>query len=578
MRVWLTGVLAVGAAVAVGFGMSLALAREDAEALETPLLLAVARQLQVGPWELYGPFGGWNPLVLIHGPLYYHLAALVAWPLAGWGIEPVTAALLAGRSLSIVGLGWTLAALYRVARLDGTTQSAGWWAALLVAASPVVDAMPFAVRPDMLGVALQTTGVLLVLSALRSERPSGWMLPVAFAAFALALCIKQHFFVGPVISTGLLLAAWRRGRLAFKFIERGLLTGVAIVLVVHGAEEMASSGKMSQAVFRAAGHAARIHPADWIRAGVVMSAIVGKSSGLIALLTAAGLAVVGSRQGRTRRIFATAAGGLVGLIFVLTVVQIGYDPRWITIVAVAALFFSLVLVVPACAFLEPRMLIASPVDRALLLYLAGELLLVSVLCKASTGAWVNYGIQAVVFVAALTARALARAFQSVPSVRPLLPVALAALIVLIDAIESTGTKPTGVGSIEPLWRRSSIILGVLRPSSSSPTVPVTIVFTANQASRTTNGFTQFSSRCTWPSRDRSGSGKPSRPARSDLSSEPPIARISTASARHCPRAQLSPSNRGRSVLRLGARRFPPIALSRRLGKSTGPTRRRNTSD
>ncbi len=39
-------------------------------------MLSVARQLVFGPSELYGPFGGSNPLVLIHAPLYYRAAAL----------------------------------------------------------------------------------------------------------------------------------------------------------------------------------------------------------------------------------------------------------------------------------------------------------------------------------------------------------------------------------------------------------------------------------------------------------------------------------------------------------------------
>ena len=65
---WVTAVLSAAAAVAVIFGVFLALGQEDTEPLESPLLLSVARQLMRGPWELYGPFGGRNPLVLIHAP------------------------------------------------------------------------------------------------------------------------------------------------------------------------------------------------------------------------------------------------------------------------------------------------------------------------------------------------------------------------------------------------------------------------------------------------------------------------------------------------------------------------------
>ena len=172
--------------VAVIFGAVLAVRPEDTEPLESPLLLSVARQLLRGPWELYGPFGRSNPYVLIHAPLYYHVAALLAWPLYRAGLDPVWAAMAVGRSLSFFGLGWTLAIAYRIARLDGMPRRVGWWAVLLIAASPVVGVMPYAVRPDMLGVALQTTGVFLVLAELRSRRAAqreqrfvaAWRLPL----------------------------------------------------------------------------------------------------------------------------------------------------------------------------------------------------------------------------------------------------------------------------------------------------------------------------------------------------------------------------------------------------------------
>ena len=179
---WVTGILLAAAAVAVDVRVFTWLfVSEDTEPLESPLMLSVARQLLRGPRELYGPFGRLNPLVIIHAPLYYHLAALLAWPLYRAGLDPVTAALAAGRSLSLLGLVWTIAMAYRLARFDGGPPRVGWWAALLIAASPAVGVMPYTVRPDMLGVALQTTGVFLVLSALRSERPGRIILAAAFA-------------------------------------------------------------------------------------------------------------------------------------------------------------------------------------------------------------------------------------------------------------------------------------------------------------------------------------------------------------------------------------------------------------
>ena len=290
---WVTVVFSAAAAVAISFGVYSALGSEDTEPLESTLLLSVARQLVRGPWELYGPFGGSNPLVIIHGPVYYHLAAFLAWPLYRAGFNAVTAALAAGRSLSGVGLIGTLVLAYRLARLECMPRVVGWWAVLLIAASPVVGVMPYTVRPDMLGVALQTTGVLLVLSVLRSDRPSGNSLAAAFAAFGLAVCVKQHYVVAAAISTPLLLSAWLRGRLPFNLIARGLLTGLTIALVVYGTEELATGGKMSLAVFQAAASVSAVHPGDWMRGYIVNFAIIGKTSGLVALMAAVSMAALG---------------------------------------------------------------------------------------------------------------------------------------------------------------------------------------------------------------------------------------------------------------------------------------------
>ena len=147
-------------------------------------MLSVARQLVRGPWELYGPFGRQNPLVLIHAPLYYHLAAILAWPLSILGLDPISAARLAGRSLSFVGLGATACSAIRDRSARSSAPRAAWWAVCLIASSPVVGFMPYTVRPDMLGVALQTTGVFLLLKAIESERPSGKSIALALLSSA----------------------------------------------------------------------------------------------------------------------------------------------------------------------------------------------------------------------------------------------------------------------------------------------------------------------------------------------------------------------------------------------------------
>ena len=141
-KAWVTAILLVATAFAIGLGAKLAFSTEDTEPLETPLLMSVARQLYRSPWELYGPFGGENPWVLIHAPLYYRVTALTAWPLVRAGMDPVLAALVAGRSMSMLGLAVTLIAAFRLARLDGAPAIAGWWTVLLIVATPLLSPQP----------------------------------------------------------------------------------------------------------------------------------------------------------------------------------------------------------------------------------------------------------------------------------------------------------------------------------------------------------------------------------------------------------------------------------------------------
>jgi hypothetical protein len=441
LSTWLTAIFSLAAAIAVGFGLYLAFGREDTEVLESPLMYSVARQLLDGPWVLYGPFGARNPLVLIHAPLYYHLAALLAWPIFRAGVDPVWAALAAGRAISFVGLGLTGAAAYRLARIDGARPRAGLWAALLIAASPAVDVMPYAVRPDMLGIALQTTGVLLVLATRQIPRSAGALLPAAFAAFGLAACIKQHFVTAPAISTLLLLSASATGRLPFKFVARGLATGLAIVLLVYGIEEVATGGRMSQAAIQAAATTSRVHPGSWTRFLIVSFTIMGRNSGLLALLVAAGLAGIRARQTIGRR-FLEVTGLVVIVTIVLRSAPISLEgdvDLWAEFVGTFNITVAVLFVLPACYLLSRRTLATGSVDNALLYYLAAECLGVMILSRASTGAWINYGIQAVIFASILTARALDRACDFVPSTRVLFPFVLAALVFLGNVISGART-------------------------------------------------------------------------------------------------------------------------------------------
>ena len=211
---WITVVLVLAVVVHVGFRVSLGLGQADVDRYESPLMLSVARQLLAGPWELYGPFGGSNPLVLIHAPLYYRAAGLLAWPMWRAGLHPVEAARIAGRLISALGLAATLLAAYRLGRLGGRSRRAGWWAMLLLAASPVLAGQPFAVRPDMAGVALQTWGAVLVLESLAGPgRRPGW----GSLLFGLAACVKQHLVGAWAVSAALVAVEWVARQAAIRF-------------------------------------------------------------------------------------------------------------------------------------------------------------------------------------------------------------------------------------------------------------------------------------------------------------------------------------------------------------------------
>ncbi len=455
--------LATAAALSVVFWFALALSREDVGLMESPLLLAVARQLRVGPWELYGPFGGRNPLVLIHAPLYYRLAALAAWPIAAAGIEPVTAALIAGRAISILSLVATAVAAYRLARLDGARRRAGVWSALLLLASPVLGGTPFSVRPDMMGVALQTTGVLLVLSYLQNPRAGHSKVTWAFALFGLAICTKQHLVTGAAISVCVLTAGWRRGRVSLKRLVRGLSVGIAIVAADYCAEELANGGRMSQAVFGAAASVSRVHPGGWLHVATVLASVIGNSAGLIALLGAVALATLDARSPAASSLLRFTAAGLVVVLSGLTIVELFVVRPWIGWLILAAGLATLLLVLLAGRFVErckelaenyipesrpslgerssfrgakgdidfrraPERRLAK-LDALLAIYVGAELVLVIILSRLSEGAWVNYAMQAIVFAVVATARAASRALDESPRPWVAVVVSLAAVTV-----------------------------------------------------------------------------------------------------------------------------------------------------
>jgi hypothetical protein len=429
---WVTLLLAAGAS-ALGAWLFMALGPEDIEALESPLVLPVARQLERGPWNLYGPYGGSNPLVLIHAPLYYHLAALAAWPLARFGLDSVTAGLAAGRALSGFGLVLTLIAVYHLARLQGEHRRAGWWAALLAAATPIYGGLPFEVRPDMFGVGLQTTAICLVLKSLGTDRPPEIGIALAFACFGLAASVKQLFVVAPALSAGLLLAAASNGRLRFAALARSLALAAAVVAFVYGFEDWATAGRMSQAIVNAALNVNRVHPAGWPFVGNLFLALAWKCAGVISLWAAAAIAILAIQPSPGRRALAGAGSALLVMIVALEAVQVYFAHMAVSAGIVIGVLLLMLLLVPCSVVWERRSVFGGRVDRALWLYLIGELTFVALLSRQSTGAWYNYAIEAVVIGAALTARALSRAFSTALRARQLVPAAVAALAVPLFA-------------------------------------------------------------------------------------------------------------------------------------------------
>ena len=347
----LSGLLATAAILYQGFQGFIAFDPDDTNHLETPLAMAVARQLEEGPSTLYGPFDGHRPLVLVHAPIYYRLAGLGAWILHGAGVSPEISALAAGRALAWLGAAAAVAGIWRLARLDGAPKFAGLWAALMFAGSSVMGSFAVTIRPDTLGIAFQTWGAVLVLRTLLGSKTSKSLIG-GFALFGLAACVKQHDVLVAAVSALLLGVSVVRGGVKFGVAVVALGVCLAVIAGYYGLEEWLTGGRMSESVFLLPGQFRRIAYAGWPHVARFFFE-VGKRSLPIALLGIGGMAL-GRGRGSTTRL-----------------------------------------------------------DGVLWLYLAAELAGMVPLCLGSTGAWVNYALQAVAFGSVLAARSLA--FGALPS-------------------------------------------------------------------------------------------------------------------------------------------------------------------
>jgi hypothetical protein len=434
VSVWISAVLVVSALMGLGYRFWTALSVDDTDVLESPLAMSVARELTDGPSVLYGPFGGRNPLVLIHAPLYYRLAAILAWPLYRSGFSAIDAALIAGRALSFLGLIATLVAAYRLGRLGGLPGRAGWWSALLIAASPVLGGMPVTVRADMLGIALQTMGISWLLAALAEAKPKVRSVVAAYVAFGLAACVKQHLIVVSILGTVILLASWLRGRVDRKVVERAIPAGILVLVLVYGADELLTRGQTWSAVVDAASHVGQSRKGGMANVSVVfVGGLARLAVGLIPALAATAVAYVGQKGGLFRRLLvAVMSLWMVFYVFVAAV-----DSGHLSTHAVVILVTSNVILHPllfcVCWLVERRRML-SGLDAIYVMFVVGELALLFFLTWSSTGAWFNYGIGTVVFASIIAGRLLQRAVDAARSVWVLTPMIVSVLLAAIGAL------------------------------------------------------------------------------------------------------------------------------------------------
>jgi hypothetical protein len=295
--------LVAAAVIYSGSWLAFGLDADDIGRLETPFVLSVVKQVEEGPGVLYGPYEGENHLVLIHAPLYYRLAALLGGFVSRWGVETVTASLVAGRLISLFAMILCLAAATLMSRLDGDPPRASLFTVLLIAAAPIPGILSMMVRPDSLAVAFQTWAVFWVLRSLsRQEGPlRASELVLAYVAFALAFCTKQHNLVVPAVSSTLLVAAavQRRSPGHLKPIVLAHAVGLAVALLYLAIEEVVTGGRMLQSAFVLPGGRFRtINFGSWHHVIETFAVVAKKMVGYFVLAACCGLGVRPLRGGR----------------------------------------------------------------------------------------------------------------------------------------------------------------------------------------------------------------------------------------------------------------------------------------
>ena len=285
---WLVLLLAMIALAQVGYQVRIGLDPTDAGPFETVLARTVAGHFEAnaGPSRFYGPFDGSYPAVLMHAPLYYRLVALAAWPAVAFGFDPLNASLVAGRLLSIAGTLLIVWGTLRLANLDRPGYQAGLLSICLLLASPLLGNLAVMLRPDTLGVGLQTCGLALVLQAIqpgpKSRRTLGFC--IGAVAFALAFCVKQqNITLATMAGLAAVWGCWQR-RVSVSTLGQAALAGLVTLATILILENLITGGRMWQTVFvYPSGPFRAINYAGWSHVASVFDISARRSIGLAAL-------------------------------------------------------------------------------------------------------------------------------------------------------------------------------------------------------------------------------------------------------------------------------------------------------
>jgi hypothetical protein len=287
----------------------------------------------------------------------------------------------------------------------------------------------------MAGVARQSWGGVLALESMAVCRGgAGGRLVAASALFGLSACVKQHLLAGWAVSVGLWAWGWLWGRLGLGAVVRLVAPGAAVAVSIYGAEWLVTGGRVWDAVFLAAANVGRVHPGGWYNVLLLSLGIANRSAGTAAVLAAGALIAFGKRPGILRWIATSVATVVVGILLAAVSANVASRSDMTGVAVFFAVGLAVAVILPAVVLSTWSSVTAKAVDAALWAYLAAELGVVMLLAHTSAGAWMNYGIPATVFGAALAARAASRALDAAPPPLVASPTILASGVILLSSL------------------------------------------------------------------------------------------------------------------------------------------------